>query len=186
MASRRWFVAYEQTIGRDPTATELALNQQQIANGTSVATLRAYLATTGYAAAALAKLYTDVVGRAITPGELNSGQAALGAGTATLAGLRNDLATTDEALTKLQPLYMTESNRALTPGEAAADERLIAGRSSLAAIRTYLSTSAEAVRGLTERFQTALGTAPAPSEHGSSGHHQARHRGSPGRAVSRL
>ena len=153
-------LAYQQTIGRDPTVAELALNQQQVANGTSVATLRTYLANSGYAAAALAKLYTDMVGRAITSGELSSQQAALGAGTATLAGLRNYFATTNEAVTKLHLLYTTELNRALTPGEAAADERLIAAGSSLAAIRSYLSMSAEAVRDLTAQFKTAFGTAP--------------------------
>ena len=156
-------LTYEQTIGRDPTAAELALNQQQLGSGTLIASIRAYLANSGYGAAALARLYSDVAGRAIMAPELAADQKYLATG-GSLTTLRDDFTTTDEAAGKLKALYTTELNRAITPVELAADERKIAGGSSLAAIRTYLSTSAEAVRSLTERFQTALGATPAPSD----------------------
>ena len=156
-------LAYEQTIGRNPTPAELALSQQQLGSGTPIASVRAYLANSGYGAAALARLYSDVVGRAPTLPELAANQGYLANG-GSLATLRNYFAATNEAAGKLRSLYATELNRAVTPAELAADERLVAGGSSLAAIRGYLSTSAEAVQDLTAQFKTALGTAPALSD----------------------
>ena len=156
-------LAYEQTIGRDPTAAELTLNQRQVANGTSVATLRAYLANSGYADIALTRLYADVVGRSPRMDELESHRSYLVSG-GSLGALRDYFSITNEAAGKLQRLYTTELNRAISPNELVMDERMIAAGSSLAAIRTYLSTSAEAVRDLTAQFKTALGTAPAPSD----------------------
>lgn len=160
-------LAYEQTIGRDPTAAELALNQQQVANGTSVAALRAYLANSGYADIALTRLYSNVVGRAPSASELAAHRSYLASG-GSLGALRNYFSITNEAAGKLQSLYATELNRAITPNELVTDERLIAGGSSLAAIRTYLSTSAEAVRDLTAQFQTVFGTAPGSADFASA------------------
>ncbi len=156
-------LAYEQTIGRDPTAAELALNQQQVANGTSVATLRAYLANSGYADIALTQLYADVVGRSARIDELKGHRGYL-AGGGSLGALRDYFSITNEAAGKLQSLYKTELNRAISPNELVVDERMIAGGSSLAAIRSYLSTSAEAARDLVAQFQTAFGTAPGTAD----------------------
>ena len=156
-------LAYEQTIGRDPTASELALNQQQVANGTSVAALRVFLANSGYADIALTQLYADVVGRSPRIDELQGHRSYLASG-GSLGALRDYFSITNEAAGKLQSLYKTELNRAISPNELVMDERMIAAGSSLAAIRTYLSTSAEAVRGLTAEFQTVFGTAPGTAD----------------------
>ena len=156
-------LAYQQTIGRDPTVAELALNQQQVANGTSVATLRTYLANSGYADIALTQLYADVVGRSPRIDELQDHRSYLASG-GSLGALRDYFSITNEAAGKLQSLYKTELNRAISPNELVVDERMIAAGSSLAAIRTYLSTSAEAIRGLAAQFQTAFGTAPGPAD----------------------
>lgn len=171
-------LAYEQTIGRDPTAAELALNQQQVASGTSVAALRAYLANSGYADIALTQLYADVVGRAPQASELAAHRGYL-AGGGSLGALRDYFSITNEAAGKLQSLYKTELNRAISPNELVVDERLIAGGSSLAAIRTYLSTSAEAVRDLVAQFQTAFGTAPGTADLASAERALARGAGQP-------
>ncbi len=197
-------LAYNQTIGRDPTAAELALGQQQLQAGTAISTIRAYLATTGDAYVSISAIYDDVVGRSLTypeavadeaylagggnlanlrtylstsnealdklytdvverdptTGELSSEVAAINTGTITFDGLRSYFATTTEAASKLQTLYQTELGRTVTLGELTGDEQLIANGASLAAIRGYLSTSVEAANAFDRQYQAMFGGPP--------------------------
>lgn len=154
---------YEQTIGRDPTATELATTERQLASGTQLSSVRAYLATTGYAVDALSQLYVDVVGRAITAPELARDEAGL-AGGGSLQGLRSYFATTAEATGKLEAVYTGVLGRPITAGELSEDEAAIgAGSATLGGLRSSLATTPAAVDQLQAVYTDVLGrslTAP--------------------------
>lgn len=156
-------LAYDQVIGRDPTPTELALNQQQLQGGTTLAAIRSYLATTGYAVTPLVQTYTDVAGRAVTAPELAADQGYLDNG-GSLAGLRSYFATTTEATSKLQALYTNVVGRAVTAPELTADQKYLTDGGSLANLRSYFATTTEAVGKLQALYTDVVGRSITASE----------------------
>lgn len=157
-------LAYEQIVGRPPTTAELTLGLQQLQDGTPISALRAYLATTGYAAAAVDQVYTDVTGRAVTAPELASDEQSL-ADRGSLAGLRSYLATTNEAGGKLETLYTDVVGRTITTGELTGDGAAIgAGTATLASLRSYFATTNEAAGKLQAVYTDVVGRTATPTE----------------------
>lgn len=157
-------LTYKQIIGRPPTAAELTLGLQQLQSGTPISALRAYLATTGYAAAAVGQVYTNVVGRAVTAPELTSDDQDLANG-GSLAGLRSYLANTNEAGGKLETLYTDVVGRTITTGELTGDEAAVgAGNATLAGLRSYFATTDEAAGKLQAVYTDVVGRTATPTE----------------------
>lgn len=156
-------LAYNQVLGRDPAAAELALGEQQLQGGTPISAIRAYLATTGYATNLIGAIYDGVVAHAVSAPELASDQAYL-AGGGDLASLRGYLAASNEAAGKLQWLYTDVVGRAITPGELGSDVAQISAGATLAGLRTYFATTSEATGKLQSLYETELGRAVTPGE----------------------
>lgn len=149
-------LAFEQVIGRDPTAVELAYAVQQLQAGVSITAIRAYLATTGYASVALGTVYDAVVGRAVSAVEIASGERYLASG-GTLAKLRGYLASSQEAANAVSALYQPVVGRAITQPELASDEAQLAnGTATLATLRTALAFSAESATRIQATYTGVL------------------------------
>ncbi len=157
-------LAYQQVIGRTPTAAELALGVQQLQDGTPLSALRAFLATTGYAAAAIGTLYTDVLGRPVTAAELAGDERNLARG-GSLAGLRSTLSTTAEAAGAVTRLFETTVGRIPTAyAEVPRTQAALAAGASLSSLRNVLATSAEERNVIALAYQHVLGRASTVAE----------------------
>ena len=155
--------AYDQVIGRDPAAAELALGEQQLQAGFPIANLRVYLAATGYAAAAVSAIYTGALGRPVTAPELASDERDLAAG-GSLAGLLGYLATTTEASSALDAVYAAVVGRQFTPAELAAGQAQLAASVPLASIRATLAAGAEAASKIQAVYADVAGRTPTSAE----------------------
>ena len=155
--------AYNQVIGRDPTAAELATSVQQLQGGASIGDLRAYLATTGYAANALGTIYAKALGRPITAPELASDEHDLAAG-GSLGGLLGYLATTAEAEAAVDRAYVAVLSRRPAAPELAAAQGQLQNSYSLAGVRYMLATSPTGIAAVQAAFQDVSGRAPTPGE----------------------
>lgn len=155
--------AYNQVIGRDPTAAELAASVQQVQGGVPVASIRAYLATTGYAALAVQTIYAKALGRAITAPELASDLRDLAAG-GRLGGLLGYLSTTVEAAAALGAVYAAVLGRPPTAAELTASQGQLQASYSLPGVRYLLATSPAGIAAVQGVFQDVAGRAPTAGE----------------------
>ncbi len=112
---------------------------------------------------AVTGVFTAVLGRSITAGELSGAEQQLASG-ASIADIRTYLATTGEAANAINYIFLSVLGRAPAASDYAGLEQALASGATLTDLRNYFSTTAEAGNAIASMFDTVLGRAPAAGE----------------------